>query len=304
METLACKAVNDFQFHSATRLFSAGFNAPRRIMEWNLPAADSQRSTEIFLRAWLKNWLIFRRRIEKRDGLVVFRWNLKVGSVIKTSVIAVFFAESQTAYFFPPGGDSEDFRIFLDNWWDQCRFSLEVEFFFLVLAVSTWKYEMTDSLYCSMAGRNIIRENKLSFRFRFLLLLCLSALLALRLDTRVLQKYSKILQNLKKNSKVRKMKKNSLFRLRSRRFGCFVMFFGCFLMLVSVVLPSVHFWHFNNRTSQLSNFFLSRCVLFRERCTNTRWVSILLATLEVPGLERVTSVYANELKMSWKWAKK
>ena len=147
-------------------------------------------------------------------------------------------------------------------------------------------------------------RNKLSFRFRFLLLLCLSALLALRLDTRVLQKYSKILQNLKKNSKVRKMKKNSLFRLRSRRFGCFVMFFGCFLMLVSVVLPSVHFWHFNNRTSQLSNFFLSRCVLFRERCTNTRWVSILLATLEVPGLERVTSVYANELKMSWKWAKK
>ena len=156
---VSCKAVNDFQFHSATRLFSAGFNAPRRIMEWNLPAADSQRSTEIFLRAWLKNWLIFRRRIEKRDGLVVFRWNLKVGSVIKTSVIAVFFAESQTAYFFPPGGDSEDFRIFLDNWWDQCRFSLEVEFFFLVLAVSTWKYEMTDSLYCSMAGRNIIREN-------------------------------------------------------------------------------------------------------------------------------------------------
>jgi len=172
-------------------------------------------------------------------------------------------------------------------------------FFSLVLAVSTWKYEMTDSLYCSMAGRNIIRENKLSLRF--LLLLCLSALLALRLDTRVLQKCSKILQNLKKTTKSEK-EKYSLFRLRSRRFGCFVMFFGCFLMLVSVVLPSVHFWHFNNRTSQLSNFFLSRCFLFRERCTNTRWVSILLATLEVPGLERVTSFYANELKMSWKWA--
>jgi len=146
--------------------FSASFNASRRIMEWNLPAADSQRSTEIFLRAWLKNWYwYFRRRIEKDFG----RFSVKLGGWIGYKNVRHRRFLRWIAGFFPPGGSFKRIsaHFFLDNWCDQCRFFVRSRNFFLgflVLAVSTWKYEMTDSLYCSMAGRNIIRENKLSLR--------------------------------------------------------------------------------------------------------------------------------------------
>lgn len=155
-----------------------------------------------------------------------------------------------------------------------------------------------------MAGRIIIRENKLSLRF--LLLLCLSALLALRLDTRVLQKCSKILQNLKIKLKSQKRKKTHFSNFEvvvSGVLWCFWMFldvFWCWLVLFYRVcifgISTIE--HHSSLT-----FFISMCSL--PWALHKHEVSInppgdFRGAWTGEGHFRLCKWAENELKMSWK----
>lgn len=93
-------------------------------------------------------------------------WNSKRGSPVYTPVIALFLVRHTCRFIVKKSTLFVVFLHFLVCSWS-CRVSsLELRVAITVLFLlavhcslaSTWKYEMANSLYCSMAGRSIIRE--------------------------------------------------------------------------------------------------------------------------------------------------